>query len=115
MQEIIAKLDLVFKKTSGEKFPVSVEINKPYEIIDAENGNYAACSVAMRGLYSNLQDMRGEDEFQALLLALGLVQRLMTDFLKKGGKIYYPDEDSEFDPDIYFGIFSLRLENPQFH
>lgn len=107
MQEIIAKLDLVFQKPSGERFPVTVEIGKPYEVNDGECGNYAACPVATQGLYDKHPDITGVDTFQALLLALGLVQRLMTDFLKKGGKIYFADEEAEFEPNLYFDIFRI--------
>ncbi|MBN1901608.1 hypothetical protein JW926_09830 [Candidatus Sumerlaeota bacterium] len=107
MEEIIVKLDLVFKKPSGEKFPVTIKIGKPYEINDNENGNYAACPLSTQGFFGRHPDIRGEDTFQALLLALDFVQRLIADFLKKGGKIYYADEESEFDPDIYFDIFRL--------
>lgn len=107
MQEIIAKLDLIFQKPSGERFPVTVEIGRPYEVNDGEKGNYAACPVATLGFFGRHPDIHGEDTFQALLLALGLVQRLMTDFLRKGGKIYFADEDSEFDPNLYFDIFKI--------
>lgn len=107
MDEITAKLDLIFQKPSGERFPVSVEIGKPYAVKDEKDGNYARCPVATQGLYGKHPDMEGVDTFQALLLALGLVQRLMADFLKKGGKIYYADEEAEFDPKVYFDIFRI--------
>lgn len=97
MEEVIAKLDLVLVRPSGERFPVCVEIGRPYLMSEGSGAGYAACPVSMRGLYKRLPDIHGVDTFQALSLVLHLVRTLLKGFVEDGGRVLYSDGQSDFD------------------
>lgn len=98
MVEIVATSSLDCVNSVGERYQVMVEIGRPYR---APEGEWA-CPVAMRGLHNSLPDVRGEDSLQALCLAASLVRMLLTGFVEDGGKIFFPNSDSEYDLNATF-------------
>jgi hypothetical protein len=99
MSDIVASTTLVCVNSQGERREVVVEIGLPYQ---TPRGSWA-CPVAMRGMYSSLADIHGEDSLQSLCLAASLVRTLLSSVVKEGGKIFFPDSDSEYDLDVVFG------------
>ena len=61
----------------------------------------------MDGLHDGLPDVRGENALQAFLLAVQLIEYLIRDHEKKGGRVLMQDEDgedvTELSADFYFG------------
>ncbi len=79
----VANLSIAAKAAEGEAFEIELEIGAPY---CTETGEWA-CPVGLQGLYDDLPDVRGEDSFQALCLAIGLAQKLLQDFVDEGGTL----------------------------
>ena len=105
MENTIAKLDLIMKRPSGEKFPVSIRIGSPYEIKDGMGSDFAKCPVSMKGLHNRISDVAGEDTFQSLTLAINFVRNMRTSFVEEGGKIFFSDGETEFVFEPYFKGF----------
>ena len=102
MKNVIAKLELLGVRSSGERVPVTVEIGRPYDIRDGKGADCAGCPVAIHGLHDNLHDIHGEDTLQALTLAVAFVHRLLSDFTAKGGRLLFKDSDEDFHFEAYF-------------
>ena len=77
--EFIAARDLIGEAENGERFPISLQIGKPYRASDVD----WACPVAIEGLRERLPDMHGIDSFQALLLAIYIARQVIEDFLER--------------------------------
>jgi hypothetical protein len=105
MENAIAKLDLILEKPSGERFPVSIRIESPYEIKDGKGSDFAKCPVSMKGFHNRISDVAGEDTFQSLTLAISFVQNMLTYFIEKGGKIFFSDGKTKFEFEPYFKGF----------
>ena len=104
MSEIVATSTLDCVNSLGEHQQVIVEIGRPYR---APEGEWA-CPVAMRGFYNSLPDVHGEDSLQALCLAVSLVRMLLAGFVEGGGRIFFPNSDSEYDLDATFSNVGRR-------
>src|ERR1700722_575519 len=87
----------------GKAFSIELSIGTPYR---CETGEWA-CPVALRGLYDQLPDTRGNDSFQALCMAVGLAQNVLHGFRENGGKLLVGAE--EFSLEAYaFGAAVRR-------
>ncbi|HEY3814159.1 MAG TPA: hypothetical protein VGL66_13120 [Caulobacteraceae bacterium] len=86
---VVASISIDAVSPEGETFVVELAVGMPYQ---CETGEWA-CPVALGGLYDRLSDIRGEDSFQALCLAIRLAQDLLQDFCEKGGKLLMGTED----------------------
>ncbi len=96
MQNVIAKLELICFKPSGEKFPVTIELGKPYWIRDGKGADYARCPLALNGLEKE-HDVAGEDAFQALALALAYVRQALHHVVQDGGRVTIDGHDFPFE------------------
>jgi hypothetical protein len=105
MKNAIASLDLILLKSSGEKFPVSVEIGVPYVISDGEDVDFARCPVSMDGLHNRLPNIAGQDTFQALTLTVAFVRNMLTYFVEDGGQIFLNDGKTKFEFGPYFTAY----------
>ena len=90
MNELIAERRICSISTDGQKKVFKIAIGKPYQVDDAS----WACPVKIDGLYKKLKDPVGIDSWQALNLAISLVQQLLGYFVEDGGKLYW-EEDGE--------------------
>ncbi len=99
--------ELLCLDANGDRREVVVEIDRPYETPERD----WACPVAIRGMYDNLADIHGEDSLQALCLAASLVRTLLAGFVSDGGKIFFPDSDSEYELDAVFGQVGKGASN----
>jgi hypothetical protein len=66
---------LLVEGKSKQSVRLRVVIGKPYWI---EEGISAACPIAIHGLVGRVQDVHGVDLFQALELAIGLANSLLS-------------------------------------
>ena len=73
------------QQSGGQRFEITVEVGKPYQYGD--DPEEWACSVSLKPLYSRLSDIRGEDSFQALCLAIRFVHSLLQGFVEDGGTL----------------------------
>jgi len=85
----VASISIDAVSPEGEVFVIELEVGTPYH---CETGEWA-CPISLRGLYDRLRDMRGEDSFQALCMAVSLAQDLLQDFRGKGGRLLMGTED----------------------
>lgn len=90
---MIAERALFWIKPNGERVSVTLRIGKPYRASDVD----WACPVAAEGLYDKLADIHGIDSFQALMLAQGLLFKLMSAAIKDGGSFRNAEDDSAID------------------
>lgn len=93
MAKLIAEQKLVASRPKGDRFDVRAGIGRPYAIDPHE----WACPVVLTGLYDKLPDVRGASSLQALCLAASLLRRLLTGFVKDGGKLYHVDGHAPFE------------------
>ena len=103
MDDPIANLEVICVRSSGERFPVLIEIGRPYMVRDGKGSDCARCPVAMRGLHDKLSDIAGEDTFQALTLALKFTRLMLEQFREKGGRVLFSEDgETDFDFNVYF-------------
>ncbi|MBA3316343.1 MAG: hypothetical protein M3552_18385 [Planctomycetota bacterium] len=93
--EPIARRELVGVCPSGERIPIVVEVGRPYPEGDP-NENWR-CPVTVIPLHHRAFDAGGYDSMQALCIAIRFASSLLTDFVERGGKLFFPDSDDEFD------------------
>jgi hypothetical protein len=87
---------LICTRASGESFEVTITVGQPY----SDSGT-TRCPVAIYPLYERLPDIDGVDSWQALQLAMELVERLLRSELEWGSRLSWPregcDEESEYE------------------
>jgi hypothetical protein len=96
--DTIAERTLICLKSSGERLSITIRIGKPYQDSDVS----WACPVEAAGLYQRLADVHGIDSFQALMLAVGLLRRLMHHVIEDGGQFLEPECSSPIDLEQLF-------------
>ncbi len=72
---------------------IFLRLGRPYQCGEAE----WACPVALEGLYTSLRDQHGDDSWQALVLAQGLLLQLLTHFVEHGGQLANADSNETCD------------------
>jgi hypothetical protein len=81
----------------GEPFDLSIKIGKPsLEPADGALQGYAVCVVSFDPLVKEKR-IPGENEFQALCLALDHLRVVLKIFTGEGGRVYWRDTDSLVD------------------
>lgn len=98
MAGAIAERELVWVKPDGERVPITLRIGKPYRT----KGDDWVCPVAAEGFQTKLADMHGIDSFQALMLAQGLLAKLMIGAVEDGGHFLNVDDDTPVDVNRLF-------------
>ena len=86
-------------KPSGERVTFRVEFGP---ILNA--GQDFHCRVRFHGWGDSPPDIWGGDSLQALVLAVSLVHSILADFVQRGGRILWPDTDTDYDLDEF--VFS---------
>jgi uncharacterized protein DUF6968 len=102
MKSPIARLELVAVRSSGDRFPLTIEIGIPYE--DADHRAWR-CPVSLAELDRRLPDLAGGDSFQALCIAVNFVGQRLSHFVEDGGKLFFAGDenaDREFPLEAYF-------------
>jgi hypothetical protein len=94
MGSVIAERKLVCVDPDGSRTLVVIRLGAPYTSSDGD----WACPVALEGLEARLVDIRGEDSFQALMLARRLALRLLLARADKGSR--FVDADEEYDVNL---------------
>jgi hypothetical protein len=61
-----------------------------------------ACRVALEGLYTSLRDPHGDDSWQAMVLAQGLLPQRLTHFVEHGGQLAQADSNETCDLEKLF-------------
>lgn len=101
-RELIAERTIFAIDKNSRGFEIKVMVGKPYRVGPDE----WACPVAMVGLHGGFPDMHGVDSWQALIVALQLIGRLLTYFVEDGGRLFWEENgvpltvDELFDPPI---------------
>jgi hypothetical protein len=96
VKNLVAKLEVVAVRESGERLALKVEIGRPREEPD---GRWA-CAIAVAPLKSKLDDVRGTDSFHAVWLSCVLVLKLLGNLRDDGWSLQNAD-GSEFPLDAY--------------
>ncbi|MBK6590425.1 MAG: hypothetical protein IPG22_19255 [Acidobacteria bacterium] len=105
-REIIAERT-IYATFEGNGFEVHLILGKPFP-----SGQDWKCPVAAIGLkYGGLVDIAGFDSWQALMLAQGLLNFHLTNFLENGGKLYWEKDGAELDVE---NLFNHPRRNPKF-
>jgi len=71
------------RAADGKEFEIELGVGRPIKCTDVD----WRCGVTLKGLYNRLADARGGDSWQALMLAQGLAQQLLTAFVEDGGEL----------------------------
>jgi hypothetical protein len=96
VKNLVAKLEVVGVRESGERVELRLEIGRPRE----ERDGRWACSIAVAPLKTQPDDVRGTDSFHAVWLACALVLKLL-DNLKADGWSLQNRDGSAFPLDAY--------------
>ncbi len=97
--DAIATLDLVELTSSGKRSFVRVEVGRPRL---NDQGSWA-CPVLISTIDEKVRDIQGEDSMQALCLALSFAHDMLQSVLNRGSRLLYPQEETDFALDAYFG------------
>ena len=96
MKNLIAKLEVVGVRETGERVELRLQIGRPRE----ERDGRWACAIEIAPLKARLDDVRGADSFHAVWLACALVLQLLGNLKAEGWRLENPD-GSEFPLDSY--------------
>lgn len=96
MKNLVAKLEVIGVRTTGERVELRLEIGRPRE----ERDGRWACSIAIAPLETQPDDVRGTDSFHAVWLACALVLKLLEN-LKADGWALQNKDGSAFPLDAY--------------
>ncbi|RTL42423.1 MAG: hypothetical protein EKK48_10535 [Candidatus Melainabacteria bacterium] len=100
---VIAETKVVFVTDTGRKFPVTLGIGKPYL------ANQTACCVYYMDGYKKPFQAYGEDTFQALCGAIGMIRSHLNSLVEHSGyKIYEGDVD--FESENYEENYAFSVE-----
>ena len=100
MGDVIASLEIVGLKATGEEVRISAQIGRPYRVEGGDQPGGWACAVELAPLYGELPPIRGIDSFHAIWLAASLVLKLLKHFKAGGGQLLN-DDGSEFPLEAY--------------
>ena len=108
MKDPIATIELTAVRSTGETFPVKIELGKPY-LKPGEEPYFDcwACPVVIDGFEGILRDVVGDDSFHALMLAQYLIQLHLHLFVEAGGKFFYPDTEDLYPVEFTFPRVTL--------
>ncbi len=102
MNNVIEHSSVFGQRQVEERLEITVEIGTPY--LYGEDPEEWGCPVSVQPLYNRLHDAHGSDSFQALYLAIALVQDLLKDCMEKGGSLTH-ENGEPFPLESYsFGI-----------
>jgi hypothetical protein len=100
LSDIIASEKLFGQHPGEERFPITIEIGRPYKWGGTSPTEWA-CPVKIRPFDNLSIDSHGEGSFQALCLALYRVQLQLVHFKEEGGILLYED-GQEFSLNVYW-------------
>jgi hypothetical protein len=103
VKNLVAKLEIIAVRESGERLEMRAEIGRPRE----ERDGRWACSIEVAPLKTKLEDVRGADSFHAVWLACALVLKLMENLQAEGWRLENPD-GSEFPLEAYKAGLATR-------
>lgn len=89
--EPIAERIVYAVSKSGHGFQIRLMVGRPYQ----EGAGNWACRVALDGFHERLPDVRGENSWQALILAIRLAKTLLGFFIEDGGRLYWEADGEE--------------------
>ena len=96
MKNLVAKLEVVGVRETGERVELRLQIGRPRE----ERDGRWACAIAVAPLKAKLEDVRGSDSFHAVWLACALVLKLLGNLKAEGWRLENED-GSEFPLEAY--------------
>lgn len=105
MSDVIAKYELLGRRSSGEAFPVRVLLGRPAPSVKMSPA--WQCSVTVEPLWSEFT-IYGEGSFQTLCLAAKHAVQMLDTFMSQGGVLEYADGEL-FDAEV-FGFKLLPRE-----
>jgi len=93
LKNYIAQKEISTVSPEGQAKLLKIAIGAPYEIDDISWG----CSWAIEGLYISNKDAVGVDAWQALTLAMQLIEQLLAYYIEDGGKLFWEPNGKEMD------------------
>ena len=109
--EWIAKTTFDVVPPRGRKaFALAVRIGCPVSLpVEGRLSGYSRCPVSLTPVLP-VRWIAGENQFQALCLALEFIRLVLKAYVVEGGRIYYPNSDNPIDVDSpsFVPLASLR-------
>jgi uncharacterized protein DUF6968 len=94
----IAECEVIRVSTDGESRTISLSIGVPRPLPE---GGWE-CPVAADGLYVDLPPIRGVDSWHALILAVRLLEELLSSEIARGSVLHWPDGGSPLTTEELF-------------
>ena len=95
--EVVATERVDCVRLSGQRLLVEISVGKP-----RCGAPHWSCPVVFSGIFDGVHVIEGADSFQALCLSLMFIQRVLTGFVKNGGRVLYVETDDDFPLNPYF-------------
>jgi hypothetical protein len=95
----IAEEQVIFVHPDGQRNVGRIALGLPVEVDATE----ATCPVALDGFHRIHGPIHGGSTLQALLLAMQFLGMRLHDFVSKGGRVLYPDDDADVPLHALFG------------
>jgi hypothetical protein len=96
VKNLVAKLEVIAVRESGERLALKAQIGRPRE----ERDGRWACAISIAPLKEQPDDVRGTDSFHAVWLALALILKLLENLKAEGWRLENED-GSEFPLEAY--------------
>jgi hypothetical protein len=101
MTYVVAKFDFQAVASDGNRVRVALIIECPYRVLEVQSEEWA-CPLSMTPLLGR-RLVRGISAVQALGLALSSAQQVLTDFVQKGGCLFFDDGSPWKDASLSLG------------
>lgn len=92
----VADARVIFVHPNGERVPGRIAVDAPELTAEGD----ARCVVALDGCSYVGKGVLGETPLEALLFGVRLLGHVLHDFLERGGRVLYPEEDQDVDFDL---------------
>ena len=93
---LIAERSVDLVKPSGEQVRFRVKFGPV-----SNSGRDFRCRVRFHGWGDSPPDIWGYDSLQSVILAIQLVHTILADFIRRGGRVLWPDTSNDYSLDDF--------------
>jgi hypothetical protein len=113
----IAELRAIIVHPDGRRVPGHIAVGQPYSPAGTDpEANASRCPVEITSLHSGSRPIIGDGTLQALLLGVRFLGTMLHEFVGRGGRVLYADENADAAGDVdvplaaFFGPLLLAAD-----
>ena len=98
MTNEIIRHKLSLLSPGGERTPLEIAVGAPYSCQDDPDENITCWygPVQIKGLRDKVHEIGAEDPFEALVLSIMFVRRMLLGMKRNGCRVVFPDTDEDY-------------------